>query len=258
MLLHATAAEEQGWIRAALAEPVTRPQWRIWRYRAPAIVLGLSQRKVHESVCARAGAALPVLVRASGGGAVLAGPWLLGVTVLLPARHRLAAGALVDSYRWFGELHARLLHAFGVEAHLLSPPALREGDGRVAGVAPLPWACFGALSAWELVDDEGRKLCGLAQQRRANGIALVGGTLLWPPPWSVLCDALDRAADLAALTRRTTDCETLRVCGAVPAARALHGAGSAQREAFAAALGAGLDSALAQTFGDEAVHERRS
>ncbi len=242
MHAHVDAADEQDWIREALAEPVTQVQWRVWRYRAPAIVLGLSQRALRETVSARAGAALPVHVRASGGGAVLAGPWLVGVTVLLPSRHRLAEGPLVDSYRWLGEVHSRVLQGFGVSSRLLSPQTLRDGDARVAGFAPLPWACFGALSPWELVDADGRKLCGLAQQRRARGIALVGGTLMWRPPWSVLCDALGRADDLDALAMRTIDCETLAAAGGE------HRPDAVQREAFAAALAVALDAQLAQTL----------
>jgi lipoate-protein ligase A len=241
MHLQASAADEQDWLREALAEPVGRPQWRVWRYRAPAIVLGLSQRSMQASVAARAGETLPVLVRASGGGAVLAGPWMIGVTVLLPSRHRLAAGGLIDSYRWLGELHVRVLSDFGVEGRLLSPQQVRNGDPDVAGFAPLPWACFGALSPWELTDARGRKLCGLAQQRRAAGIALVGGTLLWQPPWSILCDALGRPDDLDALGGRTIDCERLAAPGEF---RSDEG----RRAAFASALAGVLDAALAQTL----------
>jgi lipoate-protein ligase A len=242
MQTRASAADEQDWIRESLAEPVARAQWRVWRYRAPAIVLGLSQRRLQDAVAARAGEALPVLVRASGGGAVLAGPWMIGATVLLPSRHPLAAGALVDSYRWFGEQHMRVLRAFGVESRLLSPQELRESDSRVDGFEPLPWACFGALSPWELVDGARRKLGGLAQQRRASGIALVAGTLLWRPPWSLLCEALDRGDALEALTRRTIDCESIREsAGFAPSSER-------QRDDFASDLASAIDAALASAL----------
>jgi len=243
-------ADEQHWIREALAETVTRPQWRVWRYGAPAIVLGLSQRALQASVAARAGARLPVLVRASGGGAVLAGSWMIGVTVLLPSKHPLAAGGLVDSYRWLGELHVRVLRGFGVEGHLLTPQQLRDGDAKVAGFAPLPWACFGALSPWEVTDASGRKLCGLAQQRRAAGIALVAGTLLWQPPWRLLCDALDRVDDLDALRARTTDCESLG------AAMSAGGEATDRRSAFAEAVAASFEAELARILDDEPYQAR--
>ncbi|MCO5101564.1 MAG: ligase [Burkholderiaceae bacterium] len=245
MQLQASADDEQHWIRQALSAPVPRPQWRVWRYRAPAIVLGLSQRRLRDEIAVRAGEALPVLVRASGGGAVLAGPWMIGATVLLPPQHALAAGALVDSYRWFGELHAGVLRAFGVESRLLLPRALREGDSRVAGFEPLAWACFGALSPWELVDSGNRKLSGLAQQRRAGGIALVAGTLLWRPPWSVLCEALDRGDALEALAMRTTDCESIR------ASVGLAPLDEMQRARFSSGLAAAIDAALADTLAGE-------
>ena len=246
MHVQASADDEQDWIRKALAEPVTRAQWRVWRYRAPAIVLGLSQRRRHDEIAARAGAALPVLVRASGGGAVLAGPWMIGVTVLLPSWHPLAAGALVDSYRWFGELHMRVLRAFGVDSRLLSPQELRDGDSRVAGFEPLPWACFGALSPWELVDSGRRKLSGLAQQRRASGIALVAGTLLWRPPWSMLCEALDRSDALEALAARTIDCESIRE--SIRKSAGFAPSSERQREDFASDLAAAIDAAPASVL----------
>lgn len=243
MQLLASAADEQDWIREALAETLSRPRWRVWRYRTPAIVLGLSQRRLHEAASARAGASLPVLVRGSGGGAVLAGPWMISVTVLLPTRHPRAAGSLVDSYRWFSELHARVLRELGVETRVFLPEAPGDAQAPVGGVAPLPWACFGALSPWELTDDDGRKLCGLAQQRRSAGIAFVSGTLLWRSPWALLCEALDRADEARALEARTTDCESLaRADGAPPG-------NETRRETFASALASRLDAALGQALG---------
>ncbi|MDE1950250.1 MAG: hypothetical protein KGI35_16635, partial [Burkholderiales bacterium] len=92
----------------------------------------------------------PVLLRDSGGGAVLVGPWLLGVSVLLPAADALAAGGTVASYRWLGELLAEALRAGGVEALAVSPQRLREFDAARAEPA-LDWACFGALSPWEVL-----------------------------------------------------------------------------------------------------------
>lgn len=243
MHVELTAADEQDWIRQALACEVREAQWRVWRYRAPAIVLGCSQRRLHTAVAQRAGAALPVFVRGSGGGAVLVGPWLIGTTILLPLHHRLAQGALVDSYRWLGELHVRVLRDFEVESQLLPPWSLHDGDLGPVGTTPLSWACFGALSPWEIVDAQGRKLCGLAQQRRAAGIALVSGILVYRPPWEVLCSALDRDADLAALVQRTTDCATLASASAGAMARP-----DAQHAGFASALAAEIDSALAQVF----------
>lgn len=199
----ASAADEQDWIREALAAPLARAEWRVWRYREPAIVLGLSQRRLHEAVAARVGASIPVLVRASGGGAVLVGPWMVGVTVLLPTEHRLAQGALVDSYRWLGRLHVDVLSAGGVPARVLSPAEVHGADA----AQKVAWACFGGGSPWEVVDAAGRKLTGLAQCRRRNGLAFTAGTLVSRPPWQLLCDALGEPRDFARLDALTAACD---------------------------------------------------
>ena len=72
------------------------------------------------------------------------------------------------------------------------------------------WACYGSLSPWELVDSEGRKLVGLAQQRRRDANLLVSGLLAGAPDWPLLCRALGREADLARLSAWTTSIEALR------------------------------------------------
>ncbi len=68
------ATEEQAWNRAQLAQPVMAPRWRVWRYEQLAIVLGCSQRAQHERLLAAPGGPpMEVLLRDSGGGAVLTG-----------------------------------------------------------------------------------------------------------------------------------------------------------------------------------------
>ncbi len=200
----ATIADEHAWCAAALAGAAEAggARWRVWRYPAPEIVLGCSQRAQLAAVSARAGPGIAVSVRPSGGGAVLAGPWMVGASVVLAPGHPLAGGGLVESYRWLGELHAALLCANGVAAMALDPDA-----ARAACTAPLRWACFGALSAWEVVDPAGAKLTGLAQQRRRTGIAFSAGTLVTRPDWALLCDALGAAEDASRLGRLTGACD---------------------------------------------------
>lgn len=195
------AVLEQLWNEQQLAQPVAQPAFRLWRYQAPAIVLGCSQRRL----LAQADGGVPVLLRQSGGGAVLTGPWMLGLSVALPAGHPLASQGLVASYRWLGEAIARVLQQGGVEAQALAPEALRamSAEQRMA----VDWACFGGLSPWEVLAG-GRKIAGLAQVRRANGVLLVGGVLLQPSPWRLMCEALGRdGADVQALAA-TTVCAT--------------------------------------------------
>lgn len=182
--LHLTdAAGEQAWIEAQLAGPVTAPQIRLWSYPLPGVVLGCSQRGLLESH--GGGSACELVLRRAGGGAVLTGPWMLSASIILPPEHRLIATGTVSSYRWLGALHAGLLRDLGIPAHALSPAELGQGGEAAA----LGWACFGSLSPWEVVVRD-RKIVGLAQLRRRNGVLLTSGTLLYPPEWELLCGAL--------------------------------------------------------------------
>ncbi len=230
MPVDTTIAGELEWSEAALAEGREAAQWRVWRYRAPEIVLGCSQRAFHPAVRERAPAGIDVVVRRSGGGAVFAGPWLVGATVVLPPGHRLLGTGLVDSYRWFGRLHERLLREAGVPARALDP-SRDPGD---AAQPVVRWACFGSLSPWEVVDPDGRKLVGLAQRRRRTGVAYSAGTLVTRPPWEILCDAFGAPGDRALLDAATA------ACNEAAAARALDADAWALRleVALAATLGA--------------------
>lgn len=203
MRVAATIADEHAWVSGVLGAPVTAAQWRVWLYPAAEIVLGCSQRALHEEVARRAPPGVPVSVRPSGGGAVLAGPWMVGASVVLPPGHRLLAGGLVASYRWLGELHAQLMQEAGVDAREVVP----QPAGSQAAADPVRWACFGSLSPWEVTDAAGRKLTGLAQQRRRGGVAFSAGTLVSRPDWRVLCEALGAPADAARLERMTAACD---------------------------------------------------
>ncbi|GAA4002450.1 hypothetical protein GCM10022279_27940 [Comamonas faecalis] len=199
------AVREQLWNEQQLAQPVTVPCFRLWRYREPVVVLGCSQRRL----LAQAGSQVQVLLRQSGGGAVLTGPWMLGLSVALPPDHPLARQGLVASYRWLGEAIARVLQQGGVDAQALAPEALRamQPAQRMA----VDWACFGGLSPWEVLA-RGRKIAGLAQVRRASGVLLVGGVLLQPSPWRLMCDALGRdGADARTLAATTVSAAELAV-----------------------------------------------
>ena len=207
-VLHAVSAvEEQDWNERALLDPLTVPAWRLWTYVQPAVVLGLSQR----ALLLRGGnrdVAPPVIVRGSGGGAVLVGPWMLGVSVALPALHPLVRGGPVASYAWLGRGIVRALEEVGVRSHALSPDALRALHVHRPAAAP-DWACFGSLSPWEVLA-HGRKLVGLAQIRRRQGVLLAAGILLRAPPWTALCERLgyplEEAARLLLCTISCEDC----------------------------------------------------
>ena len=188
------AAHEQAWNGRALRAP-PRPSWRVWRYREPALVLGVSQRELQALAAA---APLAVLRRRAGGGAVLAGPWMLGLSVALPAGHALARDGLLACYRWLGQALAQALSFGGAHCRALAP---HELGARPA--AARDWACFGSLSPWEVVCD-GRKIAGLAQVRTPGCVLLAAGVLLQRPDWELLCRALRQPPREALRLERAT------------------------------------------------------
>lgn len=195
-----------------MAQPVAAPRWHLWTYEQPAIVLGCSQRAQYERLLTTPGGApMEVLLRDSGGGAVLTGPWMLGLSLALPIGHPWLGQGLLESYRHLGQLFADVLVAQSVPARALPSAELPVQQAALIarGLPVLDWACFGNLSPWEVVDAQGRKLVGLAQRRRQTGVLLVAGLLLTEPPWALLCEALGRGEDKAMLRQRTVSCEAL-------------------------------------------------
>lgn len=194
-----TAVEEQAWIARVFRDPVQRPSVRVWIYRRPALVLGCSARPGADLAKRAAAKGMDLCTRPTGGGAVLAGRWLLGASVVLPAQDPLVAVSIPASYRWLGLAHAAWLQDLGIAAQSVPAP------GEFAGAA-LHWSCFGGLSHWE-VEACGRKIVGLAQSRRRNGVLFSSGTLIEPPPWEMLCETLGRPGNEAAeLASRTVSC----------------------------------------------------
>lgn len=195
-LLSLVSAEgEQQWNQAALAAPLAAPRLALWQYGVPAVVLGCLQKPPEPEQ-----RPLPMVKRAAGGGAVLVGPWMLSLSVALPMWHPLAAGGLIESYRWLGELIARVLQDFGIAAQALPPSALPPKDDR------LRWACFGSLSPWEVVV-AGRKIAGLAQRRSSTCLLLVAGILVGEPDWPLLGAAMERDGyEASRLEEATTSC----------------------------------------------------
>lgn len=201
------AQQEQQWNLAHLAEPVRQPAFAVWAHEAPAIVLGCSQQQYLAGLQAAA-PGVATLVRASGGGAVLTGPWMVSSSVALPLEHPWVSGRINASYEGLGRLYVGLLARLGVAARALAPEQVAQADALLG--PKLPWACFGSLASWEVVDaGGGRKLVGLAQRRQRSGVLLVAGTLVAPPDWALLCTAMGHAQDEEAMRRRTVACSQL-------------------------------------------------
>ena len=194
-------------------------------------MLGNAQRSLRNAIGQRIDGRVELVHREAGGGAVLAGPWMVSTSVILPHGHPLLGESLVACYRWLGQLHAAALAQFDVPAHALPAQALPLANARI-DVRAVNWACFGALSPWEVVDANYRKLVGLAQRRRQAGVLLVAGTLVGAVDWRLLCDVMGYPQDEAILRRRTVSCEEL-------AGRSI------EPEAFAFALAQSIGNSLA-------------
>lgn len=192
-----SARAEQDWIAVRMLGDTQDAAWCVGSYGSSAVILGCAQASRHPAALERARAyGLDLVLRSSGGGAVLVGPGFLSVAVVLPAAHRLVVGGPLAAYRWLGCLHAGVLRDAGLPAVAVAPAAV----GARAGPA---WACFGGLSPWE-VTVEGRKIVGLAQRRSKGKVLLVSGTLVQPPDWSLLCRVLGETEADAAVLRECT------------------------------------------------------
>ena len=166
-------------------------------------MLGCAQHGLYEDTAQRLKGRAELLLRASGGGAVLTGPWLVSASLALPPEHPWVRDGLMDSYRRLGQLHQAVLDALGATARTVAPQDLKASraapDAHAVG-----WACFGSLSPWELVDAAGRKLVGLAQRRQRSGVLLVAGTLVGQPDWALLCEAMGHPEAASVLQERTS------------------------------------------------------
>ena len=182
--LHCAKAEQQ-WIDQHLAAGFAHPALALIDYRQPAVIYGRRGGDCSTSRARAAALDYDVQQRRSGGGAVLAGPWMLGVNLLLPDEHPLAQLSHVEVFRWFGRCWRQALAEFDIHLDLAAPDdfkrhqALQDEHG-------LDWVCFAGISHGELLDDAGRKVLGLAQYRGSWGALLSAGLLIGQTPWEQL------------------------------------------------------------------------
>ncbi|HEY4033882.1 MAG TPA: hypothetical protein VGL94_07980 [Ktedonobacteraceae bacterium] len=147
------------------------------------LVLGFSQKHSVLNPAALVSPVLPIYHRRAGGTAVLVGPHLLSLDVILPAGHPLIHSDIVESYRWFGEAWIIALRQFGVQARSVSSAeahaqrALRKEPESCAYELLMYRACYGSLSAYEVVVGQ-RKVVGFDMIRRRVGTLLQAGIVL--------------------------------------------------------------------------------
>src|SRR5437763_11178596 len=152
-----------------------QPATLYWSQAAPTgIVLGFSQKPTVLNAHALAMHPIPVYHRRAGGTAVLVGPQLLSLDVVLPAQHPLILSDIVESYRWFGQAWVEALQLLGVQARAVSPQEAHEQRALFKQAetyereAILRRACYGSLSPYEAVVGQ-RKVVGLDMIRRRVG-----------------------------------------------------------------------------------------
>lgn len=180
-----TAQAEQEWIARCLAAGLERPRLALVHYESPAVIYGRSSLPAAPAIERARQAGCSVLQRHSGGGVVLAGPWMLGAALLVPATSPLAAAGIVGAFRQFGAAWAQALQTLGLACHEPAPAEVAR-QNQVAAQLGVQWVCFSGLSHGELVDAGGNKVLGLAQWRGKWGVLLSAGLLLRPVPWDLL------------------------------------------------------------------------
>jgi lipoate-protein ligase A len=121
-------------------------------------------------------AGVEVLDRSAGGGAVLVDEHMLCGAICVPIGQ--VSSDLTESYRSIGDHLLGIVGGRRVEVAeaRADVAALRARDDPVARLVLN--TCYGALSPHELIDDEGRKLVGLAQIRRRHAALFQFGILL--------------------------------------------------------------------------------
>ena len=87
----------------AMLAALTGPALRWWQALPEALVLGRGQPLAAVDLEACRATGVRVFRRSTGGTAVLCGPQVLNLNVVLPAGHPLALADVTRSYRWLGE-----------------------------------------------------------------------------------------------------------------------------------------------------------
>ncbi|MGH8906572.1 MAG: lipoate--protein ligase family protein [Egibacteraceae bacterium] len=178
------------------------PTLRWYEASTPAIVLGRGQRGAAVSA-----AAVDIVTRFSGGGAVLLDENILSLDILLPTGHPLLDGDLSAVFPQVGQAWVRALRGLGAaDLQVWSAPATarRRGSDRDQLLAAV---CYATLGRGEVLAG-GRKLVGLAQRRRRQGALVQCGLLRrWRP--ARLLQALGIDPDDADITRHAVGLDEL-------------------------------------------------
>ena len=197
--------DEQLWNREILNQEVMEPIFRLWRYHTPGIVLGCNQKQMWQTAVQHANGGADISLRMTGGGAVLVGPWMLSLSVALPNHHPFASNGLMHSYRWLSELTLLTLQSLGIECEIVYPEDVPRLKAEPL-FSQADWACYGGISSWEITS-KGKKIVGLSQARKKNGVLLAMGILTDKVDWASLVTRLDQSSGATGkLEMCTTSC----------------------------------------------------
>lgn len=181
-----TSAEaEQAWVEEHIAAGIAHTRLAWIEYAQPAVIYGRSSKARPEALARAREAGCSVVQRRSGGGAVLAGPWMPAFALLLPAASPLGRAGIVGTFDALGALCAAALGRLGVACREVDAEAIARHKERSAALG-VDWVCFSGLSHGELLDAQDCKLVGLAQARGRWGTLVSAGVLLEPVPWPLL------------------------------------------------------------------------
>jgi len=231
MITVGDAGSEQQRLHASLDAGVTEPRLVTWHYDSPAVVLGRGQRPSAEQRENALRERVALVSRSSGGGAVMAGPWMLSLTMLVPSSHEIARASLPAGYRTIGEACCRALGRFNIGT-VLARGTSTGGPKRPSRADVPEWACFATVSHGELLAAGDRKIVGISQVRRRDAIAICVGVLIDRPDWESLVRVWlgrDDPGAVRQLEGRTASCTGLAPANGVLSIHSL-----------AAALGAEL------------------
>ncbi len=178
-------AGQQLALSESLTGPLETPSLYWYAAARPSVILGAAQNPaiLDLDACRQAGYA--VYKRTSGGAVVLAGPGFLSLDVALPPTSLLASPDVTLAYHWFGQCWLDALDRLNIKARLITPAEARqtrlELDAASEAEKLVKLVCFGTLSSYEVVSEDGRKLIGLAQVKRRGASLLQAGLhRQWP------------------------------------------------------------------------------
>lgn len=140
----------------AVEVELRRPILRVYRWRTPALSLGLHQHLSDELLDRCAGLGVEVVRRPTGGSAVLHDTDLT-YAVVAPSGNR----GVLDAYRWVAGGLIEGLGRLGIDARVGEPLGGNPGAAALGSQA----ACFAATAGADLQVGTA-KICGSAQVRR--------------------------------------------------------------------------------------------